>query len=110
MPWDHVFDDAVQYCGAYLDLLRRGAEAVNPSKISCAAAILDDPALGVICESSAESLAEAILSRTPEDEIVRMSHETLRREAAERYSWDRVGPEIVGVLEATEAESGSGNR
>ena len=74
------------------------------------AVILNDPALGVICESSAESLAEAILSRTPEDEIVRMSHETLRREAAERYSWERVGPEIVGVLEATEAESGSGNR
>ncbi len=42
MPWDHVFDDAVQYCGAYLDLLRRGAEAVDPSKISCAAAILDE--------------------------------------------------------------------
>lgn len=42
MPWDHVFDDAEQYCGAYLELLRRGAEAIDPTKISRAAAILDE--------------------------------------------------------------------
>jgi phosphoheptose isomerase len=42
MPWDHPFDDAEQYCGAYLDLLRRGAEAIDRTKISRAAAILDE--------------------------------------------------------------------
>jgi D-sedoheptulose 7-phosphate isomerase len=42
MPWDHVFDDAEQYCGAYFDLLRRGAEGLDSSKISRAAAILDE--------------------------------------------------------------------
>jgi phosphoheptose isomerase len=42
MPWDQVFDDAEQYCGAYLDLLRRGADSIDRTKISRAAALLDE--------------------------------------------------------------------
>jgi D-sedoheptulose 7-phosphate isomerase len=41
MPCDHVFDDAGQYSGAYFNLLRRGAEGVETTSISRAAAILD---------------------------------------------------------------------
>jgi len=42
MPWTRPFDDAGEYGVAYLDLLRRGANALDARAIARAGAILDE--------------------------------------------------------------------
>ena len=94
-----VTSEIEQFPTVILESLACGTQVFSTS-VGDAATILENPVLGVICPDSVAGFAQAILNRIPENEAHAARNEEIRRTAAERYSWDRVGPEVLAILEA----------
>jgi len=62
--------------------------------------LLSHPELGSIISGSPVEMARMIGLRFPENELERAKYETYRRNAAANRSWDRIGPQVVEVLNA----------
>lgn len=85
-----------------LESLSCGTQVIS-TNVGDVRLVLNNPVLGAVCDSNAESFARALSTRFPENDVDRAKYGLLRRSAAEPYSWDRLGPQFKGVIDEASA-------
>lgn len=80
-----------------LESLACGTQVVSTS-VGDVGVVLTDDRLGAIARPTAESFAEALEARFPENESDRAKYAPLRRAAVEPHSWESLGPRFLEAI------------